>query len=65
MGKGVGSAYLAEITNWGRGSCNSLNSLAFPKFQLIGGAVVIVGLVRGEGELKIRDLEHSNPIGKV
>ena len=53
MGEGGGSAYLAEITNWGGESCNSLKWLAFPKFQLIGGAVVIVGLVRGEGELKI------------
>ena len=30
------------------GGCNSLKWLAFPKFQLIGGVVVIAG-----GELKI------------
>ena len=35
-------AFLVEIINWGRG-CNNLKWLAFPKFKLIKGVVVIVG----------------------
>ena len=56
-------AFLVEISNLGLEcglGCNGLKWLAFPKFRLIGGVVVIVG-----GELKIVNFEYSNAIGKV
>ena len=46
------------ISSW---HCNSLKWWAFPKFQLIGSVVVIVG----DDELKIWNLEYSNSILKV
>ena len=53
-------AFHVEITNWGKGGCNSLKWLAFPKFQLIAEVVVIIG----GGGVKLKILNIGMPLTK-